>query len=119
MNRNDIEPTLADPASRAHFVGGTFRAPAGETSLPTTDPSNGRTLATFVEATEGEGFVPRSLTQVVTLVPDLQSQLNEDLNGWRILPESGSGELSGLAGEGSWEWRPRVEQVSYTLWYRL
>ena len=40
MNRNEIEPTLADPASRAHFVGGTFRAPAGETSLPTTDPSN-------------------------------------------------------------------------------
>ena len=38
---------------------------------------------------------------------------------WRILPESGSGELSGLAGEGSWEWRPGVEQVSYTLSYRL
>jgi Protein of unknown function (DUF3224) len=38
---------------------------------------------------------------------------------WRILPESGSGELSGLAGEGSWEWRPRAEQVSYTLSYRL
>jgi acyl-CoA reductase-like NAD-dependent aldehyde dehydrogenase len=54
MNRNDIEPTLADPAARAHFVGGTFRAPAGDTPLPTTDPSNGRTLATFVEATEGE-----------------------------------------------------------------
>ena len=43
-----------------------------------------------IEATEGEGFVPKSLTQVVTLVPDLQSQLNEDLNGWRILPESDS-----------------------------
>ena len=43
-----------------------------------------------LEATEGEGFVPKSLTQVVTLVPELKSQLNEDLNGWRILPESDS-----------------------------
>jgi hypothetical protein len=38
---------------------------------------------------------------------------------WRILPGSGSGELSGLAGEGSWEWRPGAEQVVYTLSYRL
>ena len=54
MNRNAIEPTLADPALRAHFIGGAFRAPAGEVPLPTTDPSNGRTLATFVEATVAE-----------------------------------------------------------------
>ncbi len=43
-----------------------------------------------IEATEGEGFVPKSLTQVVTLVPDLKPELNEELNGWRILPESDS-----------------------------
>ncbi len=41
-----------------------------------------------IEATEGEGFVPRSLTQVVTLVPELKTELDEDLGGWRILPES-------------------------------
>jgi hypothetical protein len=38
---------------------------------------------------------------------------------WRIVPESGSGELSGLSGEGSWEWKAGAEQVSYTLSYRL
>ncbi len=43
-----------------------------------------------IEATEGEGFEPRSLTQVVTLVPDLKERLDDDLNGWRILPESDS-----------------------------
>jgi hypothetical protein len=41
-----------------------------------------------IESTEGEGFVPRSLTQVVTLVPELKGRLDEQLNGWRILPES-------------------------------
>lgn len=54
MNRNDVEPTLADPAVRAHFVGGAFRAPAGEGELPANDPSTGRTLATFIEATDVE-----------------------------------------------------------------
>jgi len=43
-----------------------------------------------IEATEGEGFEPKSLTQVVTLVPELKEQLDDDLNGWRILPESDS-----------------------------
>jgi hypothetical protein len=38
---------------------------------------------------------------------------------WRIVPESGSGELAGLTGEGSWEWKPGAEQVAYTLSYRL
>jgi hypothetical protein len=38
---------------------------------------------------------------------------------WRILPESCSGELRGLVGEGTWEWKPGAEQVSYTLSYRL
>jgi hypothetical protein len=41
-----------------------------------------------IEATEGEGFTPDSLTQVVTLVPELKVELEEQLNGWRILPES-------------------------------
>ncbi len=43
-----------------------------------------------IESTEGEGFVPKSLTQVVTLVPELKDELDDDLNGWRILPESDS-----------------------------
>jgi hypothetical protein len=38
---------------------------------------------------------------------------------WRIVPDSASGELTGLTGEGSWEWKPGAEQVSYTLSYRL
>jgi hypothetical protein len=38
---------------------------------------------------------------------------------WRIVPESCSGELRGLVGEGTWEWKPGAEQVSYTLSYRL
>jgi hypothetical protein len=38
---------------------------------------------------------------------------------WRILGESGSGDLSGIAGEGGWEWKPGAEQVSYTLSYTL
>lgn len=41
-----------------------------------------------IESTEGEGFVPDSLTEVVTLVPELKAQLDEDLGSWRILPES-------------------------------
>jgi hypothetical protein len=43
-----------------------------------------------IEATEGEGFEPASLTQVVTLVPELKVELQEQLNGWKILPESDS-----------------------------
>jgi hypothetical protein len=43
-----------------------------------------------IEATEGENFEPRSLTQVVTLVPELKVELEKQLNGWRILPESDS-----------------------------
>jgi hypothetical protein len=38
---------------------------------------------------------------------------------WRIVAESGWGELSGIAGEGGWEWKPGAEQVAYTLSYRL
>ena len=74
--------------------------------LPNTDPEAGEIksasemLLAFeeenpdvraqIEATEGEGFEPKSLTQVVTLVPELKEQLDDDLNGWRILPESDS-----------------------------
>lgn len=74
--------------------------------LPDSDPQTGTLptpqdlLADFeaenpevreqIEATEGEGFVPESLTQVVTLVPELKVQLQEDLGGWTILPESDS-----------------------------
>ena len=43
-----------------------------------------------IEATEGEGFVPKSLTQVVTLVPELKTDLDDELGGWRILSESDS-----------------------------
>jgi hypothetical protein len=43
-----------------------------------------------IEATEGEGFEPASLTEVVTLVPELKVELQEQLGGWKILPESDS-----------------------------
>ncbi|MGB3412295.1 MAG: hypothetical protein WBA45_13995 [Microthrixaceae bacterium] len=43
-----------------------------------------------IEATEGEGFVPETLTEAVTLVPNLKAQLDPKLGGWRILPESDS-----------------------------
>ena len=74
--------------------------------LPNTDPEAGEVkspeqllldfenenpdIRAQIESTEGEGFVPDSLTQVVTLVPELKSQLDEDLGGWRILSESDS-----------------------------
>ncbi len=74
--------------------------------LPDTDPQTGEIVSPVdllesfeqdnpevreqIEATEGPGFVPTSLTQVVTLVPELKDDLSEDLNGWRILPESDS-----------------------------
>jgi hypothetical protein len=38
---------------------------------------------------------------------------------WRIVTESGSGGMSGIAGEGGWEWKPGAERVPYTLSYRL
>lgn len=43
-----------------------------------------------IEKTEGEGFTPDSLTEVVTLVPQLKEELDPKLGGWRILPESDS-----------------------------
>lgn len=41
-----------------------------------------------IEESEGEGFVPESLTQLVTLLPEQKLALDEDLGDWRILPES-------------------------------
>jgi hypothetical protein len=41
-----------------------------------------------VEAAEGAGYTPETLTKVATLVPELKAQLDGNLNGWRILPES-------------------------------
>jgi hypothetical protein len=41
-------------------------------------------------ATEGESFSPSTLTETVTVAPELKAELNDQLNGWRILPESDS-----------------------------
>jgi hypothetical protein len=43
-----------------------------------------------VEASEGKGFEPETLTKLVTLVPEFKTELDDDLGGWRILPESDS-----------------------------
>lgn len=72
--------------------------------LPRTDPDEGELpspvelldayaeehpeIREEIEATEGEGFVPDTLTEVVTLVPEIKRDLDEELGGWRILPES-------------------------------
>jgi hypothetical protein len=37
---------------------------------------------------EGEGWTPETLTDTVTVAPRLKSQVDEDLNGWRILTEA-------------------------------
>lgn len=47
-------------------------------------------LAQQIQETEGESFVPATLTESVTVAPDLKAQLDEELGGWRILPESDS-----------------------------
>ncbi|MCP4435370.1 MAG: hypothetical protein GY812_07730 [Actinomycetia bacterium] len=54
--------------------------------IVTADPS----IQNKVEAAEGEGFVPETLTELVTLVPEEKKRLDEELNDWRILPESDS-----------------------------
>jgi len=42
-----------------------------------------------VEASEGEGYVPQSLTKLVTLIPELKVELDEGyLGDWRILSEA-------------------------------
>jgi len=43
-----------------------------------------------IEASEGEGFVPETLTSLVTLIPEQKVILDEQINGWRLLPESDS-----------------------------
>jgi hypothetical protein len=73
-----------------------------------------------IEATEGEGFVPRSLTQVVTLVPELKPELDDQLGGWRILPESDArrGEAVASADEvvsGRDLFGPNTGPASYTV----
>lgn len=40
--------------------------------------------------TEGEGFTATSLTKAVTVAPSLKPKLDDELGGWRILPESDS-----------------------------
>lgn len=47
-------------------------------------------IQTQVEAAEGEGFEPETLTELVTLIPDQKADLDDQLNEWRILPESDS-----------------------------
>ncbi|UDY33981.1 hypothetical protein [Dermatobacter hominis] len=52
-----------------------------------------------IEATEGEGFKATTLTKAVTAAPALKAQVDEELNGWRILSETDSrrGEASASA----------------------
>jgi hypothetical protein len=47
-------------------------------------------LAQQIAETEGEGFTAETLTDAVTVAPSLKSQLDDQLNGWRILPETDS-----------------------------
>jgi len=58
--------------------------------LLTTFELNNPEVRAQIESTEGEGFVPKSLTQVATLVPELKTELDTQLGGWRILAESDS-----------------------------
>ena len=47
-------------------------------------------VAARIEETEGEGFQADTLTQAVTAAPSLKATLDDELNGWRILPETDS-----------------------------
>ncbi len=47
-------------------------------------------VAKKVEETEGEGFQATTLTKAVTAAPALKAKLDDELNGWRILPETDS-----------------------------
>jgi hypothetical protein len=38
---------------------------------------------------------------------------------WKIIANSGSGDLAGLKGEGKWSWEQGAENVEYTLTYEL
>ena len=46
--------------------------------------------AEAIAKTEGEGYTAKSLTKAVTVAPSLKPQLDEQLNGWRILSETDS-----------------------------
>jgi hypothetical protein len=52
-----------------------------------------------IEETEGEGFRAETLTDAVTAAPALKASVDEELNGWRILPETDArrGEASASA----------------------
>lgn len=63
--------------------------PSGAELLAAYEKKNPKVRAQ-IEATEGEGFIPDSLTETVTLVPRIKEQLDPKLGGWRILPESDS-----------------------------
>ena len=47
-------------------------------------------LAQQIAESEGEGFTAQTLTDAVTVAPSLKEQLDEQLDGWRILPETDS-----------------------------
>ncbi len=47
-------------------------------------------LAQKIADSEGEGFAAQTLTDAVTVAPSLKEPLDEQLNGWRILPETDS-----------------------------
>jgi len=47
-------------------------------------------LAQKIADSEGEGFTAQTLTDAVTVAPSLKEPLDEQLNGWRILPETDS-----------------------------
>jgi len=47
-------------------------------------------LAQKIADTEGEGFTARTLTDAVTVAPTLKEPLDEQLEGWRILPSTDS-----------------------------
>jgi hypothetical protein len=47
-------------------------------------------VAKEVAQTEGDDFVATTLTKAVTAAPELKSELDDELGGWRILPESDS-----------------------------
>ena len=52
-----------------------------------------------IRETEGESFRATTLTKAVTAAPALKAKVDEELNGWRILPETDSrrGEASASA----------------------
>lgn len=85
----EINFSRSDPVINEHLA-----------DLPPTDelPDPAALLAEFeaanpaeserIRETEGESFRAETLTDVVTVAPTVKRDLDEQLNGWRILPES-------------------------------